>query len=1225
MTFESAQKMNNLTNYKFVKRLILCIGMMLSITSVHAQILGLFAVSPDTLTWTANDLTPKEFSVACHNNWWQADVSACQGIYQFDMTEGYDMGIVTVTPQRANTSASDRHVAVVITRSNGTTATLHLIHRGVPPPEPEPEPDPWLDEADDLAPGRNWIQRTTVTAADGSSSYRDIEWYDGLGYKDQLTLVEASTGGKSIVTPIAYDRMRRDDARTYLPYADNLPDTLFRPEAISRQATYYASPSTYDDSRPFAEKVYESSPVGHPLSWQREGDEWDEDGGHRITFRYRVNTFPDSVWRYRIVPGSDVASYAGLYPEGSLLCTETEGEDGGISRTYADAFGRTVCLEQVTDDGKRASTLYVRDVRDSVAVVIQPEGVKALKDLTNKSLSLLPGSGTNHDVSDAYCFIWKYDWQGNLLSEHSPGGGTVEYAYDSRNREVLRTDSRMSPAGGGAYKMILTSYDQYDRPTHQFYTSCNVSISTMRSLVGNGPSSTLPTAASSHLTPIRPLRIVEYFPFTSFSYPTTGNYAYVAENGYASSPETQRVKGLLKQETLYGAPDVDGSLPTGTPYLTRAYHYDSKGRVIQTVERWSDSWTRRVSTAYSFSGDILSVKETVTPPSSTPHVMNTQYTRDERGRILSCTRTLDGQPLRSVTYAYDELGRLSSKQAGTGNFLKTTLQYDIHGWQNLITLTSGATTTVFQETLRYASPSRTSVTSRYDGNPAEISYLHKVSGGTDTHTWGFEYDMMNRLHHAAHFVGSSMTASLTDTERDIDYDLNGNIKYLERYGASGLANDLSFTLSGNRMTSLTDAQASGSNAGVKAFTYDVNGNLTYDGRQDLEIRWNVLNLVSCAETHDDGSLTFARLSDGTLFVQQKVDGTNTTVKRYCGSFIFASGTGITTPQVESVAWDEGRVFRDSSTGTYRDCWFAGDHLGDVRSIVDISMNVSSPVVLEQNDYLPFGTKIANPLHVQMGTNRWRYAGKEEFPDLNLLDFGARMYDPFTARWTKTDDAAATFPNFGSFVYCGSNPISHKEIDGDVWDTVIDAAFLAYDVGSAIYHGVKGNHEAAKQSLKNVGEDLLFAAIPGATVAVAKGAKILKNADRVADVRRTAKNFSKAQESMNQGREFEKLILEKVGLKKNTRLFASETITGESINVIPDAVTNNYLIEIKHVVKQSYTKQIQGEVSAANKAGKQFVLFVKKDTKLSETLLKMKERGEIIVIRDWKELFKLTRK
>ena len=1089
MTFENVQIMNTLTKTKFIKVAVLSIGILLFMPACFGQ--GLFTVLPDTLIWSANDLTPKDFSIMCRRDWWQADVTASTGLYQFDMTEGYDMCIVSVTPLQANTSTYDRHIAVVFTRSSsGATTTLHLIHQGVPPPEPEPEPDPWLDAADDLSIDRNWIQKTTVTAADGSSYFRDVEWYNGLGYRDQITKVGASTNGRSIITPVVYDRMRRDDAKVYLPYAGVIPSGIYDGNALSDQAAFYADPTTYADNRPFAEKVYESSPAGRPLSWQREGDKWNENGGHRITFSYRVNTLSDSVWRYRIVPGANVASYAGLYPAGSLQCTETVGENGSTVRNFADALGRTVCVAQETDDGQWARTLYIRDIRDSVAVVVQPEGMKALRNLTNKDLSLLPDSGTNHDVSDGYCFIWKYDWRGNLLSEHIPGGGTVEYAYDSRNREVLRTDSRMSPAPGGTYRMVWTMYDQYDRITSQFYASCNVPISTMRPLVGNGPSWTLPSSASSHITPIRPIRTAEYFPFTSFSYPTTGNFAFVAESGFASSPETERVKGMLKRETLYGAPEVDGSLPTGTPYVIRYYHYDSRGRVIQTNEGWSDNWSRRVSTGYTFTGEVQSVQETVTPPGGTSHVMNTQYTRDGRGRLLSCSRTLDGQPLRTVTYSYDALGHLSTKQAGTDTFLKSSLQYDIHAWLNQITLTSGGATTVFQETLRYSSPSRTSVTSRYDGNPAEITYLHKVSAGTDTHTWGYEYDMMNRLHHAAHFVGSSTTASLTDTERDIVYDLNGNITRLKRYGASGLANDLSFALSGNRMTALTDAQALGDDSGPKAFTYDANGNLTHDGRKDLDIQWNILNLASSAETYDDGSLTYARLSDGTLFAQQKISGGSTTGKRYCGSFVFTTGTGITMPLVESIAWDEGRIFRNAQTGAYQDCWFAGNHLGDVRSVVDISQSLYSPVVLEQNDYLPYGTKIANSQHAQMGTNRWRYAGKEEFPEPNLLDFGARLYDPFSARWTSVDKEAGKVPIYGSFVYCGSNPISHKEVDGNIWDTAVDAAFLVADLGSAAYHLVKKDHQAAKESLKNAGVDLVFAIVPGASVAMVKGVDVV---------------------------------------------------------------------------------------------------------------------------------------
>ena len=64
------------------------------------------------------------------------------------------------------------------------------------------------------------------------------------------------------------------------------------------------------------------------------------------------------------------------------------------------------------------------------------------------------------------------------------------------------------------------------------------------------------------------------------------------------------------------------------------------------------------------------------------------------------------------------------------------------------------------------------------------------------------------------------------------------------------------------MTSLSDAHATGTEAGAKSFTYDANGNMTSDGRKGLDLRWNLLSLVDSAGMHSS-SLTYAWLSDGT--------------------------------------------------------------------------------------------------------------------------------------------------------------------------------------------------------------------------------------------------------------------------------------------------------------------------------------------------------------------------
>ena len=133
--------------------------------------------------------------------------------------------------------------------------------------------------------------------------------------------------------------------------------------------------------------------------------------------------------------------------------------------------------------------------------------------------------------------------------------------------------------------------------------------------------------------------------------------------------------------------------------------------------------------------------------------------------------------------------------------------------------------------------------------------------------------------------------TITDTERGFDYDRNGNITALKRYGSTGIENDLSFIHTGNRMTSLSDANATGPDAGTKSFDYDANGNMITDGRKGLELRWNVLNLVDSAGMHGS-SLKYAWLSDGTKVSARADDGSGNGVqKRYLGSFVYTSSGG----------------------------------------------------------------------------------------------------------------------------------------------------------------------------------------------------------------------------------------------------------------------------------------------------------------------------------------------
>ena len=151
-----------------------------------------------------------------------------------------------------------------------------------------------------------------------------------------------------------------------------------------------------------------------------------------------------------------------------------------------------------------------------------------------------------------------------------------------------------------------------------------------------------------------------------------------------------------------------------------------------------------------------------------------------------------------------------------------------------------------------------------------------------------------------------------------------------------------------------------------------------------------------------------------------------------------------------------------------------DHLGSVRAVVD----GDTGTVLEANDYYPFGKRIplpvsgavpvtvvrqahqpvevtesletADPLEATVAStssatatgsatsqNRWLFSGKESQSFLSaaipLLDFGARMYDPTTARWTAQDLLAEKYYAVSPHAYCLGNPISLFDPNGtDVW-------------------------------------------------------------------------------------------------------------------------------------------------------------------------------------------------
>ena len=274
----------------------------------------------------------------------------------------------------------------------------------------------------------------------------------------------------------------------------------------------------------------------------------------------------------------------------------------------------------------------------------------------------------------------------------------------------------------------------------------------------------------------------------------------------------------------------------------------------------ASGWESRYGTKYDLAGRVVSKKELhYAPGDQSGQDLLTQYTYDERGRLLSISRELDGIELAPVTYAYDTLGRLRSKTFGNADdngYGTEAFTYYIHGWATAInSLYNGSD--LFREALNYASVQKPGTAARWDGNIAEAAFTDPDG----SQTYAYTYDGLGRLTDAKHYAGDSNTVSSQRTEKNISHNRNGCITGLDRYGAEGLSESVIFGHTGNRLSSLS----SWNGAGLLEngyFTYDAMGNMLTDSRKGLEFSYNLANLPESVEGADGASLTYSYLLFG---------------------------------------------------------------------------------------------------------------------------------------------------------------------------------------------------------------------------------------------------------------------------------------------------------------------------------------------------------------------------
>ena len=398
-------------------------------------------------------------------------------------------------------------------------------------------------------------------------------------------------------------------------------------------------------------------------------------------------------------------------------------------------------------------------------------------------------------------------------------------------------------------------------------------------------------------------------------------------------------------------------------------------------------------TTYTFTGKPSTVTHTHTASGKTTRTEKYTYVYDAAERVSSVKHKLGSTEVTLASYTYDMHGRMSRRNFHDNYSSEQIYSYNVRSWL------TGISSAKFTQTLGYSG--------LYGGDIKTMSWTANGS----SHSYTFGYDGVGRMMNANHGAGAY-------SELVTSYDKNGNIKALKRTcGSSTLADDLTYTYSGNRITKVEDAAGtsglfSNGSTATTEYTYDNNGNLTKDLNKGISnITYNCLNLPLSMTFSNGSTIAYTYDANGRkLRTVHNVGGTTTTTD-YAGNVIYENGVQ------KKLLTEEGYV--DLTSGTYY--YYLKDHQGNNRVVVN-----SGGTVSETNHYYPFGGTFAS------GTVQpYKYNGKEldTKAGLNWYDYGARHYDAALGRFTTQDPLAKDYYATSPYGYCLNNPVKFVDPDG----------------------------------------------------------------------------------------------------------------------------------------------------------------------------------------------------
>ena len=381
----------------------------------------------------------------------------------------------------------------------------------------------------------------------------------------------------------------------------------------------------------------------------------------------------------------------------------------------------------------------------------------------------------------------------------------------------------------------------------------------------------------------------------------------------------------------------------------------------------------------------------------------------------------------------------------------------------------------------------------YDGNIGKQEW--KSSLDNVTRSFGYSYDGANRILGALYDGNGDENYSL----ENMSYDKNGNILTLNRKGKTGTnswgdIDQLSYIYesNSNKIKAVSDLQGlANQNVGdfrdssnvTTEYEYWLDGSLKIDKNKKVSnIDYNYLKLPK--------QITF----EGGQWIKNQYDATGKKLKSttsdgiiydFLGNIIYKNDV------LYQINHDEGRIVN----GSYE--YDIKDHLGNLR----VSFRDSSGIakISTKLDYDPWGLTLkgldySNPI---FNKNNFTFLGREDLPEVGLVDLQKRLYDKVLGRFISVDPSpdVAGQESLSTYQYSWNNPVLRSDPNGDCPNCVTGGigAGIGAILGGGIEAATQLYQHGAVNDWKAVGGAALQGGITGGAAGFTGGASLFVTA------------------------------------------------------------------------------------------------------------------------------------